>query len=161
MNLNIKFPPPYERLVWDYNKAGTENIKKSIEQVHWKNIFNHKNSHQQRAIFKKTIFNILSNFVPNRLITCNDWDPTWLNEFVKNKIKWENKIYKDYVKNERTENLNLQIAINYVSEIIDKRKHDYNCPLASKLNNPKTIAKTYWSILKSFYSGQKYHSSKN
>ena len=66
-----------------------------------------------------------------------------MNEFVKNKIKWENKIYKDYVKNGRTENLNLHIAINYVSEIIDKRKRDYNYLLASKLNNSKTSAKTY------------------
>ena len=34
LNLNIKFPPPYERLVWDYNKADTEKIQKSIEKVH-------------------------------------------------------------------------------------------------------------------------------
>ena len=27
--------------------------------------------------------------------------------------------------------------------------------LASKLNNPKTSTKAYWSILKSFYSGKK------
>ena len=77
----------------------------------------------------------------------------------KNKIKWKNKIYKDYVKNGRNENfkLKLQIAIN-VSEIIDKMKNDYNCHLASKLNNPKTSTKAYWSILKSFYSGKKDHS---
>ena len=51
-----------------------------------------------------------------------------MNKFVKNKFKWKNKIYKDYVKNGRTENvkLKLQIAIN-VSEIIDKMKNDYNC----------------------------------
>ena len=40
-----------------------------------------------------------------------------MNEFVKNKIKWKNKIYKDYVKNGRTENLKLQIAKNDASEI--------------------------------------------
>ena len=34
LNLNIKFPPPYERLVWDYNKADAEKIQKSIEKVH-------------------------------------------------------------------------------------------------------------------------------
>ena len=132
LNLNIKFLPPYERLVWDYNKADTEKIKKSIEQVHWENIFNRKNPHQQVAIFNKTIINIFSNFVPNRVITCDDRDPPWMNEFVKNKIKWENKICKDYVKNGRTENycLKLQIAINDVSEIIDKRKNDYSCRLA-------------------------------
>ena len=60
-----------------------------------------------------------------------------MNEFVKNKIKWKNKIYKDYVNNGRTENdyLKIQTAINDVLEIIDKRKNDYNCHLASKLNN--------------------------
>ena len=38
LNLYIKFPPPCEYLVWDYNKADTEKIKKTIEQVHWENI---------------------------------------------------------------------------------------------------------------------------
>ena len=81
-----------------------------------------------------------------------------MNEFVKNKIKWKNKIYKDYVKNGRTASLKLQIAKNDASEIIDKKKNDYYCHLPSKLNNPKTSAKTYLLILKSFYSGKKYHS---
>ena len=49
LNLNIKFPPPYERLAWDYNKADTEKIKKFIEQVHWENTFNRKNPHQQSS----------------------------------------------------------------------------------------------------------------
>ena len=57
------------------------------------------------------------------------------------------KIYRDYIKN-----FKLQIAINDASEVIDKKKNDYNCHLSSKLDNPKTSAKTYWSILKTFYS---------
>ena len=53
-----------------------------------------------------------------------------MNEFVKNKIKWKNKIYKDYVKNKRTENdyLKLKTEINDVSEIIDKGRNDYGLP---------------------------------
>ena len=111
MNLNIKFSPPYECLVWDYNKADTEK-NKSIEQVHLESIFNHKNPHQQVLIFNKTFSTkfskificAFSNFVPNMSITCDDRDPPWMNEFVKKKIKSKNNIYKDYVKNGRTEN---------------------------------------------------------
>ena len=57
----------------------------------------------------------------------------------------KNKIYKDYVNNGRTENdyLKLEAAINYVSEIIYKRKNDYNCHLTSKSTTPKASAKTY------------------
>ena len=64
----------------------------------------------------------------------------------------KSKIYKDYVNNGRTENdyFKLQAAINYVSEIIYKRKNDYNCHLTSKSTNPKASTKTYWSILDSF-----------
>ena len=45
----------------------------------------------------------------------------------------------------------LQEAINEVSKIISKRKGDYHHHLASKVNNPSTSAKTYWSILKTIY----------
>ena len=49
----------------------------------------------------------------------------------------------------------LQEAINEVSKIISKRKKEYHNHLASKLNNPSTSAKTYWSILITFYNGKK------
>ena len=39
--------------------------------------------------------------------------------------------------------------------MILKRKDDYHCQLSDKLNNPKTIAKAYWSILKTLCNGQK------
>ena len=45
--------------------------------------------------------------------------------------------------------------MNQVSKIISKRKEEYNYHLVSKLNNPSTSAKTYWSIIKTFYSGSK------
>ena len=54
-----------------------------------------------------------------------------MSEYVKNKIKWKSKIYKDHVRNGGTDNdyLELQTAIHDVSEIIDKRKNDFNCHL--------------------------------
>ena len=39
--------------------------------------------------------------------------------------------------------------------IIFQRKGDYYCQLANKLNDPKTNAKTYWFILKTFLNGTK------
>ena len=31
LNLSIEYPPPFERLVWGYNRANVEGIKKSID----------------------------------------------------------------------------------------------------------------------------------
>ena len=45
----------------------------------------------------------------------------------------------------------LHEAINEVS----KMERGVSLPLSLKLNNPSTSAKTYWSILKTFYNGKK------
>ena len=78
-----------------------------------------------------------------------------MNKFVKNKIKPKNKITKIMLKMGEQK---LQIAINDVFEIIDKRKNDYKCHLASKLNNPKTGGKNIGQFLSHFIAGKKYHS---
>ena len=41
-----------------------------------------------------------------------------------------------------------------MSELVCKSKDDYHKQLARKLTNPKTISKTYWFILKTFYNGR-------
>ena len=40
-----------------------------------------------------------------------------------------------------------------VASIISERKNDYYNKLAQKLIDPCTSSKTYWSILKTFFSG--------
>ena len=52
--------------------------------------------------------------------------------------------------------LKLQAAISEVSNLIVARKDEYHSHLARKLINPKTSAKAYWSILKTFYNGRKF-----
>ena len=32
-NLNISYPPPYQRLIWDYKKADSEKIRKALDLV--------------------------------------------------------------------------------------------------------------------------------
>ena len=43
--------------------------------------------------------NMFSNFTPNKLVTFDDTDPPWMNDFVKSKIKWENQLYMIHTKN--------------------------------------------------------------
>ena len=39
LNLNMKYPPPYQWLVQDYKRANVESIKRSIELVNWETLF--------------------------------------------------------------------------------------------------------------------------
>ena len=69
----------------------------------------------------------------------------------------KNYIYKSQILNGKT-------AIDYqklhdirseISRMISKRKKQYYDQLSKKLNDPLTSSKTYWSMLKTFYSGTK------
>ena len=80
-----------------------------------------------------------------------------MTERIKNKIFKKNYIHKSYISNGKT-------AIDYqklhdigseISQMISKRKKEYYDQLSKKLNDPLTSSKTYWSILKTFYSGTK------
>ena len=84
LNLNIEYPPPYERLVWDYKKPHTDNIKSSIESVNWEFLLNKK------IVFNETILDVFSNFAPNKLVTFNDRDLPWMNDFEKETPNMQN-----------------------------------------------------------------------
>ena len=157
INFKIEFPPPYQRLVWDYNKANTDAIKTAINNFDWVNAFSNVSVNKQVEILNCTILNIFSNFIPNKLITIDDSEPPWMTDFVKSKIKYKNNIFSSYVKNGRTEidYQKLQDAITELAHIVTTAKENYYMRLGSKLSNPKTSAKSYWSILKSFYMGKK------
>ena len=89
--------------------------------------------------------NIFSNFTPNKLVTFDDRDPPWMNDFVKSKIKLKNQHSKIYTKNgyRCNDHLQLKEAPVLVSQITAKRKEDYHNILVLKLTNPKTTAKAY------------------
>ena len=100
--------------------------------------------------------NIFSNFVPSKLVTFDDSDPLWMNDFIRNKIKWKDQMHKTYKKNgcKYTDLVKFQEAVGKVSELTNIRKEEYQNHIARKLNDPMTNTKTYWSILKTFYNGK-------
>ena len=70
----IEYPSPSERLVWDYDHANQNAIAKALDQVDWNFLFFNKNVHKQIIILNKTLMNIFSIFIPNKLVTFNDKD---------------------------------------------------------------------------------------
>ena len=48
-------------------------------------------------LFNKTIKNILSNCIPHETITCDDRDPPWINNKIKQLIQVINNAYRTYI----------------------------------------------------------------
>ena len=51
--------------------------------------------------------------------------------------------------------MQLQLIDNSLAETIRSSKEKFYCKLSTKLANPSTSSKTYWSILKTFVNGKK------
>ena len=152
INLQVEYPPPYQRHVWNYAKANKDAILSALQNVDWHRLFSEKTFHQQVNLLNDIILNVFTNCVPNKVVTCDDRDPTWINDNIKSKIKWKNSTYKNYKRNgEKTEDYLLLIkAVSEVSQLIEKSNR-----LGKRLNDPSTSAKSYWTILKAFYNKRK------
>ena len=80
-----------------------------------------------------------------------------MNEIIKSNMKAKNKLYRQYIKNGRFESdfVFIESLVNEINEMISNAKNLYYVNLAKKLNNPLLQARTYWSILKTFYNNKK------
>ena len=157
INLKIEYPPPYERIIWDYKHANTESINQAINTFDWENLFQGKHVDEQLFCLNNTLLNIFKNYIPNKLVTFNDSDPPWINNHIKTLIKLKNQMYNHYIQNGKKldDYLLLETANKELSEIIERNRNEYFNGLATKLNNPQTSAKSYWKILKTFTNGKK------
>ena len=52
---------------------------------------------EQISVFIETIMNIMSNFLPNELVTCDDQNPPWVNRYIKNLIVAINNFHEKFV----------------------------------------------------------------
>ena len=45
--LQIIYPPPYQRLIWDYKNANTSSIQKALNMIDWNILFSNANVEKQ------------------------------------------------------------------------------------------------------------------
>ena len=70
----------------------------------------------------------------------------------------KNEIFEQYIANgkSQTDYERLQLISNALTETIRSFKEKFYCKLCTKLANPSTSSKTYWSIPKTFVNGRKF-----
>ena len=62
-------------------------MKRAISEFNWQGVFLNTPVDEKLGIFTKTVFNIISNFIPHETILCNDKDPPWFNKKIRTLIK--------------------------------------------------------------------------
>ena len=71
-NLNVYYPPPYQRLIWHYKKPYSKNISKTLDSVNWERLFGSKDINSQETALNETVLNVFCNYVSNKYITIDN-----------------------------------------------------------------------------------------
>ena len=83
--------------------------------MNWNFLFSHKNVHEQVVIFNQTLMNIFLNYIPNKLITVDDKDPPWMNEYFKRKIMDKKSACKSFNTNNKNYDAYWELHTIYIN----------------------------------------------
>ena len=119
----------FTREIRDYD--GADLINHSIESCDWPKLVLGKDVHEQVIPVNKTILNIF-NFIPNKLIVCDDKDPPWMNNEIKTLIKRKNWLYQRQ-RRSGTLDYNMLNAITMNSNAMNSSKLKYHDFLGKSL----------------------------
>ena len=132
-------------------------IQRAIGNFNWETTFSSLHIDDCIKLFNETVLNIFSNFCPSKIIVCNDKDPPWHTNEVKNLITLKNHAFKMYQENPsgNFEYDHVLAITKQLNETLKVSKEEYYEKLTSQLMNPATSTKKYWSILKTHLNGKK------
>ena len=108
-------------------------------------------------LFNRTTKNILSNYIPHEIIICDDTDPPWTNNRVKELINEKDDTFQFYLHSNKNPKLfnKVEYIQNELKSLIEANKEKYYSRSSKRMMNSLTNTKTYWSILKSFFNNKK------
>ena len=85
-DFDFVYPPPYYHLIWNYEKANVDCIRKSLNSVDWGFSLSGKNVHKRSQYLKAILMNFFSNCILNKWIAIDGKEPPWMNDEIRNKI---------------------------------------------------------------------------
>ena len=150
INFSVPCPPPYKRNIWKYDQANVHSIKNSIGSTDWDELFAGKSVDDMVSILTDKLLSIMSDNVPNKVVTVHDKDAPWVTSEVKSAIKRNRRVFDRWKGRGRPEGgralvREVQIETN---SIVDSAKEPYIKNLSDKLCNPRSSNNVFWSAFK-------------
>ena len=132
-------------------------LEKPINGFQWEKSFQNMNVNEMVHLFKRTIKNILHNFIPHETIACDDRDPPSINSSIRRLIQDKSEACKRFKRSNNNSQYyeNFQSLQNLLGNSIEASKERHYSRLSKKLMEPCASPKTFWSALKSFHNNKK------
>ena len=94
INFRILLPPPHFRTIWDYNNTDAGSIQRAIENFNWQYAFESKTINEKIQVLSDVLMNILSNFVPQKLLKFNYKQSSQMNPKISFSLRKRAKLTK-------------------------------------------------------------------
>ena len=98
LNLKVEYPPLYEHVFWDYSRTGKVSINRAINAIEWEELFANKPVESQMSELNNLLLNIYSKYIPSKTVLCDDKDPPWMTNRIRDVIKTKSNAYKEYIR---------------------------------------------------------------
>ena len=157
VNFRVPPPPKYKRLIWDYKACNADALKKSIRDFDWAHSFNQLNVHEMVDFFTNKLTNLAKIHIPSKQISVSDSDAPWINNKLKTAIKKNKKIYSNWVKNGKTRANKVFVNRSQrdTNKLIREAKANYVKSLSTKICDPDSGCKVFWSAFKRLLNNKK------
>ena len=122
-----------------YKLANSDCIQRAIKNIDWEKAFLNADVNKKVFLFSETILNIIRNFIPHEVVTCDDRDPPWMTRLIKKAIKDKNLFYQRFVENTDFTNNNSNVERfcsfqNNLTIAVETAKQQYFAKIAKKLS---------------------------
>ena len=67
--------------MWEFSQAKSARIKRAVELLDWESALIDSDVNEKVPVFNDIITNIMSNFVPNEIIICDNSDTLWMKTY--------------------------------------------------------------------------------
>ena len=157
INFSVPSPPPYKRKIWEYQKANVPRITDELSNLNWFALFENKSVDEMVSVFTNYFLSIMSNNIPNKVITVNDKDAPWITPEVKTALRKNYRAYKKWkIKGKPPEGrIIVQNVQNETHSIIETAKKSYIDDLSAKMCNPNSSPNVFWTAFKRLVNNKK------
>ena len=109
------------------------------------------------SIFSENFLRVMSQNIPNKIITCYDKDAPWITSDVKTAIKRNSRVHRKWVLRGRMqEEKDAVRVVQYeTNRLTKKAKNDYFVNLGVKLSTCNSGSKSFWTAFKRLVNNKK------
>ena len=150
LNISIPPPPPFKRKIWVYKIAKIDQIRADLLKANWHDLFLYLNGSEKSLVFIAVFLDLMAKHISSKIITCNEKDDAWITPEVKTAIKRNTRVYRKWVNRGRNpcDHDKVREIRNATNKLIKEAKLAYYTNLGSKLSDPNTGQKHFWTDFK-------------